>query len=146
MILFPGSFDPFTIGHASLVRRALTLFDSVVIAVGINEEKAGWLTAEERVNRLKELYKEEPRVKVVSYTGLTTDCAAACGARAILRGIRSMKDYEFELQMADINRRLTGIETVLLFTEPELASVSSSMVRELAHFGRDVSDFLPYKL
>ena len=75
-----------------------------------------------------------------------TDCAAACGARAILRGIRSMKDYEFELQMADINRRLTGIETVLLFTEPELASVSSSMVRELAHFGRDVSDFLPYKL
>ena len=141
--MFPGSFDPFTIGHASLVSRALTLFDEVIIAVGINEQKAGWVPPEQRVTALRNLYIRNARVRVESYCGLTTDFATAVGATAILRGVRSMKDFEYEMQMADINRQLTGIETVVLFTEPHLAAVSSSLVRELAHFGKDITPFLP---
>ena len=141
--MFPGSFDPFTLGHASLVGRALRLFDEVVIAVGVNEQKPGWMPADERIRALRELFYEDVRVRVESYTGLTTDFAASIGAAAILRGVRSVKDYEYELQMADVNRRLSGIETVLLCAEPQLASLSSSLVRELAHFGKDVTPFLP---
>ena len=142
-ILFPGSFDPFTRGHADLVARALKLFDEVVIAIGINEQKAGWLPADERLRALRELYKEDSRVRVETYTGLTTDFAQAVGATAILRGIRTVKDFEYEQQMADINRRLTDIETVVLMADPALAAISSSLVRELAHFGKDISPFLP---
>ena len=142
-VLFPGSFDPFTIGHYNLVERALKLFDEVIIAVGVNEQKTGWIPAEKRMAALEILYKEQARVRVELYTGLTTDFAIAMGASAILRGIRTVKDYEYELQMADINRQLTGIETVCLFAAPELAAVSSSLVRELAHFGKDVTPFLP---
>ena len=147
-ILFPGSFDPFTLGHASLVERALALFDEVIIAVGVNEQKPGWIPAEARVAALRELYKEQARVRVERYSGLTTDFAQSVGATVLLRGVRSVKDFEYELQMADINRQLTGIETVVLFTEPLWAAVSSSLVRELAHFGKDVTPFLPegYKI
>ena len=125
------------------MKRALALFDEVVIAVGINEEKAGWMPADERLSTLRQLYNKEPRVRVESYTGLTADFAQAIGATAILRGVRSVKDFEYEQQMADINRRLTGIETVILFARPELAAISSSLVRELAHFGKDITPFLP---
>ncbi len=142
-VLFPGSFDPFTIGHADLVSRALLLFDEVIIAVGINEQKPGWIPIEERVQALRALYKEESRVRVESYSGLTTDFAQSIGVVAILRGVRSIKDFEYELQMADINRRLTGIDTVCLFADPQLGSVTSSLVRELAHFGKDITPFLP---
>jgi pantetheine-phosphate adenylyltransferase len=92
---------------------------------------------------LREYYKSDARVRVESYTGLTVDFAASIGARAILRGLRSVKDYEYELSMADVNRQLAAIETVILFADPELAAISSSVVRELAHFGRDISAFLP---
>ncbi|MBQ9286767.1 MAG: pantetheine-phosphate adenylyltransferase [Bacteroidaceae bacterium] len=142
-IIFPGSFDPFTIGHADLVSRALALFDEVIIAIGINEQKAGWQTADERIRALRDLYGSEQRVRVETYTGLTTDFALAVGAKAILRGVRTVKDFEYEQQMADINRRLTGIETVILFARPDLAAISSSLVRELAHFGKDITPFLP---
>ena len=142
-ILFPGSFDPFTIGHASIVRRALTVFDTMVIAVGYNKHKAGWMPVEERLAAIRKLYHDEPRVQVVSYTGLTTAVAAEVGASAILRGVRTMHDYEYEQQMAEVNRQLTGIETVLLFADPGLAHVSSSIVRELSHFGQDITPFLP---
>ena len=145
-LLFPGSFDPFTRGHAALVERALVLCERVIIAVGVNERKAAWLPADERVRALSALYAGQPRVQVQAYTGLTTDLAAATGATAILRGVRTVKDFEYELQMADINRSLTGIETVCLFAEPHLAAVSSSVVRELAHFGRDITPFLPQGL
>ena len=141
--LFPGSFDPFTLGHADIVERALELFDEVVIAVGYNEQKSGWMPVEERVAAIKKLYVDEPRIKVESYTGLTVDFAQAKGISAIVRGVRTTKDFEFEMQLADMNRRLTGIETILLPASPELASLSSSLVRELAHFGHDVSAFLP---
>ena len=142
-VLFPGSFDPFTLGHASLVERALKLFHQVIIAVGINEQKSGWMTAEQRIGALRTLYKYNARVRIESYSGLTTDFASSMGASAILRGVRSVKDFEYEMQMADINRQLTGIETVILFAEPHLASISSSVVRELAHFGKDITAFLP---
>ena len=142
-VLFPGSFDPFTIGHADLVERALSLFDEVVIAIGINEQKSGWIPAEERLRALRAYYKEDARVRVESYNGLTSDFAHSIGVSAILRGVRSFKDFEYEMQMADVNRQLTGIETVCLFAEPQLASISSTLVRELAHFGKDITAFLP---
>ena len=142
-VLFPGSFDPFTIGHADLVRRALHLFGHVVIAVGVNAQKGGWMTADQRVSALEALYEDEPCVSVMRYSGLTVDCARHVGATAILRGVRSVKDYDYEQQMADVNRRLSGIDTVLLVADSTLAAVSSSLVRELAHFGHDVSPYLP---
>ena len=143
IVLFPGSFDPFTIGHASLVERALQLFDEVVIAIGVNERKPGWIPVDERVRAIHTLYNNNARVRVETYTGLTTDFAKAVGATAILRGVRSIQDFEYERQMADVNRRLTGIETVCLFAEPHLADISSSIVRELAHFGHDITPYLP---
>ena len=142
-VLFPGSFDPFTLGHAELVARALLLFDEVVIAVGINEQKAGWIPVEKLVQALRILYKEQAHVRVESYSGLTSDFAHSIGATAILRGVRSMKDFEYEMQMADVNRQLTGVDTVVLFANPHYASLSSSIVRELAHFGKDITAFLP---
>lgn len=142
-VLFPGSFDPFTIGHADLVNRALSLFDEVVVAVGYNEQKPGWQSMEERLRSIREVYAEEPRVKVVSYSGLTADLVQHLHITCILRGVRSVKDYEYEQQMADMNRLLCGVDTVLLYTRPDLACISSSAVRELAHFGHDVKPLLP---
>ena len=143
LCLFPGSFDPFTLGHADIVERALTLFDEVIIGVGYNDTKAGLLTLEGRVSKIRELYADNPRVKVAGYGGLTADFAKANGVTAIVRGVRTMKDFEYEMQMADVNRQLTGIETILLPASPQLASLSSSLVRELSRFGHDVSAFLP---
>ena len=141
--LFVGPFDPFTIGHQAIVSRALPLFDRLVIGVGVNERKQTMFSSEERVDTLRQLYANEPRVSVVAYTDLTVDLARREGATFIVKGVRSMKDFEYEREQADINRRLTGIDTLLFFADPELASISSSMVRELMHFGRDVTPFLP---
>ena len=141
--LFPGTFDPFTLGHQSLVKRVLTCADAVVIAIGINEKKQTYYTLEQRVSAIRALYAEEPRVKVITYSGLTVDVAQQEQASFILRGVRSVIDFEYEKAIADINRQLTGIETLLLFTEPAYAHISSSVVRELLHFGKDVSAFLP---
>ena len=143
-ILFPGSFDPFTIGHADIVQRALRMFGEVLVGVGCNEQKSGWMPVGERVDAIRRLYADEPRVTVESYTGLTVDFAREKGIGIIVRGVRTASDFEYEQQMADVNRRLTGIETVLLPATPELASLSSSVVRELAHFGHDISAFLPH--
>ncbi len=143
--IFPGSFDPFTIGHASIVERGLPLFDEIVIGVGINENKRALLTPEERVRAIDELYALEPRIRVVAYNDLTIDLARRERASFILRGLRSVKDFEYERDIANMNHRLAGVETVLLFTEPHYSSVSSSVVRELIAFGKDVTDFLPHK-
>ncbi|MBQ2055558.1 Phosphopantetheine adenylyltransferase [Bacteroidales bacterium KHT7] len=141
--IFPGTFDPFTIGHASIVKRAITFIDELVIGIGYNENKRTMFSIEEREKTLRELYKNEPRVKIASYNDLTVDFARRMDAQFIIRGIRCVKDFEYEETIADINRKLAGIETILLFTEPELTSVSSSVVRELISFGKDVSAFLP---
>lgn len=141
--IFPGSFDPFTLGHHSIVKRTLAFVDEVIVGIGFNEGKKGFLPLEKRVEMIRSLYADEPRVKVLPYSGLTVDFAREQEADVIVRGIRSVKDFEYEESIADINRKLSGIETVFLFTEPELSSVSSSVVRELVHYGKDVSAFLP---
>ena len=141
--IFTGSFDPFTIGHADIVRRALPLFSRLVIGVGVNERKQYMNTTEERCEAISRIYCGEPRIEVKAYSDLTVDFARREGANYIVKGVRSMKDFEYEREQADINRQLSGIETILLYSDPRHASVSSSMVRELIHFGRDVTAFLP---
>ncbi len=141
--IFTGSFDPFTIGHDDIVRRALPLFDRIVIGIGVNEHKKYAQTTEERIENICRLYAEEPKIEVKAYRDLTVDFAKREGAHYIIKGVRSMKDFEYEREQAEINRRIGGVETLLLFADPQLASISSSMVRELMHFGRDVSEFLP---
>ena len=141
--IFPGTFDPFTIGHHSIVKRALTFMDEIVIGIGINEGKKNCISTEKRLEMIRKLYADEPRVKVGAYSDLTIDFAKRQDASFIVRGIRTVRDFEYEEGIADINRKLIGIETIFLFTEPELTSVSSSVVRELLHYGKDVSAFLP---
>lgn len=141
--VFPGSFDPFTKGHESVLRRGLKLFDRIVIGVGINESKRMEQTAERRIAALRRLFADDERIIVEGYSDLTVDFAARHQADFILRGVRSVKDYEYEINIADVNRRLTGIETVILFTEPEWAFLSSTMVKELKHFGKDIRPFIP---
>lgn len=141
--IFPGTFDPFTIGHYSVVKRALTFMDEIIIGIGINDSKRTWFPTEKRVEMVKKLYADEPRVRVEAYDNLTVDFAIQHDAGFIIRGIRTVRDFEYEETIADINRKLAGIETILLFTEPELTSVSSTIVRELLHYGKDVTSFLP---
>lgn len=141
--LFAGTFDPYTRGHHALVERALALFDTVVVAVGRNLEKKCMLSVEERVSAIEKLYAGNGRVKVAVYDTLTMDFAQSVGAIALLRGVRSVKDFEYERDIADINLRLGGIDTVLLVSEPEYAAISSSVVRELMKYGKDVSELLP---
>ena len=144
--IFVGSFNPYTIGHDSIVRRALPLFDRLVIGVvGDNVHKPDMPTAEDRMQVIRELYADEARIEVKPYHGLAMDFAKAEKVQFIVKGVRTVSDFEYEQWQADFNRKLGGIETILLYTEPELASVSSSAVRELQHFGVDVSDYLPKK-
>ena len=117
--IFPGTFDPFTIGHASIVKRAITFIDELVIGIGYNENKRTMFSIEEREKTLRELYKNEPRVKIASYNDLTVDFARRMDAQFIIRGIRCVKDFEYEETIADINRKLAGIETILLFNEKD---------------------------
>lgn len=142
---FAGSFDPFTIGHQSIVDRAMGLFDLIVIGVGVNGAKRSRQTPQERVEAIRALYAQEPRVAVESYEGLTVEAARRAGAQYLLRGVRSVADFEYERQLADINRNISSLESVLLLALPEYGSVSSSMVRELESYGVDVSRFLPIR-
>jgi len=139
--LFAGSFNPFTIGHADIVERGLALFDEVVIAIGDNQDKPS-ADIEVRVQTIRDIYKDDARVRVEVYHTLTVDYAKQIGACALLRGVRSVVDFEYERQMADANRALTGIETVVLFTRPELGYVSSSLVRDLKKHGADASSLV----
>ena len=142
--IFVGSFNPFTVGHDNIVTRALPLFDHLVIGVvGDQVHKPDLPSAEERIKAISELYANEPRIEVKAYYGLAVDFAKAEGAHYIIKGVRSAKDFEYEREQADINRQLSGIDTLLLLAEPQYSSISSSMVRELQHFGVDVSAFLP---
>ena len=141
--IFVGSFDPFTIGHLSIARGALPLCDKLVRGVGVNERKTYLHTTEERIEAITRLFADEPAVEVRSYSGLTVDFAHSVEAGFIVKGVRSMKDFEYEREQADINREIGGVETVLLFAEPQLAHISSSMVRELTHFGKDPAPYLP---
>lgn len=142
--IFGGSFNPFTIGHASIVERGLQLFDRLVIAIGINPGKTTDLdSAETRRQDILRLYAHNPNVEVVVWNGLMADLARRYGATFMLRGIRSGADFEYERNMADVNRSVLGVETVFLPTLPEHSAVSSSVVRELNHYGVDTSSLLP---
>lgn len=143
--LFPGSFNPFTLGHKSLVDRALPLFDKIVVAIGYNSEKCAVDDSDlsARLEAIRAIYRDEPRVEVTAYSGLTVDACRECGARWMLRGVRSVTDFEYERTLADVNRRISGIETIILYTLPEYASISSSIVRELRHYGHATEEFLP---
>lgn len=141
--VFAGSFNPFTVGHLSILKRGLAIFDRIIVLVGRNAAKSVEADSE-RISSLARLLKPLGNsVEVRECTGLVAPEAVRLGACALLRGVRSVTDFEYERNMADINRRITGIETTLLFAEPELAAVSSSVVRELASYGLDVSQFLP---
>ena len=141
--LFTGSFDPFTIGHQSIVARVLPLFDKSVIGVGVNERKKYMYSAEVRVKEIAELYADNPKVEVRAFNDLAVDFAHREGAWFFVKGVRSVKDFEYEREQADVNRMMGGIETLLVFAEPQHASVSSSLVRELIHFGKNAEMFLP---
>ena len=143
--LFTGTFDPFTIGHKSIVDRALPLFDKLIIAVALSNSKNTSNEIEKRVDDIKSIYEGIDNIEVKSYSDLTIDMAKRENAQFIVRGVRSVIDFEYEREQADVNHLLSGIETILLFSEPNLSIVSSSMVRELKSFGKDVSDFLPKK-
>ena len=140
--VFTGTFDPFTIGHQNIVERALPLFDKLVIAVAVSQLKHTQKEISERLNNIQALYADNGNIKVVAYSDLTVDMAKREGANFIVRGVRSVKDFEYEREQAEINRRLSGIETVLLFSNPSLSSISSTLVRELQFFGKDASEFI----
>ena len=141
--IFPGSFDPFTIGHYSVVKRGLELFDHITIGVGSNCSKKSFFTLEKRLDIIRQAFHDEPRVSVKAYDSPTIDFAKEEKADFILRGVRSANDFEYEKSIADINKRLSSIETVLLFTEPQHSAVSSTIVRDLLNYGKDVAAFLP---
>lgn len=141
--IFPGSFDPFTIGHHDIVLRGLQLFDEIIIGIGHNISKREAFPLEERLAAIQSAFKSEPRVKVMAYDGLTVDFAAEQQAQFILRGVRSVQDFEYERNIAEANKQLSGIETVLLYTRPEYAHISSTLLRDLHSHGKDISPYLP---
>jgi pantetheine-phosphate adenylyltransferase len=141
--IFPGTFDPFTIGHFSVVQRGLSFFDEIVIGIGVNQAKKTLFTVEKRLEMVQQAFLNDPRVKVASYDSLTVDFALSVQADFVLRGLRSVGDFEYERTVADANRTLTGIETVILFTESKYSYISSTVVRDLISYGKDISLFLP---
>lgn len=141
--IFPGTFDPFTIGHYSIVMRGLTLFDEIVIGIGVNQSKQTLFSEEKRLELIQQAFENEPRIKIKSYNSLTIDFAKEEEAQFILRGLRSVGDFEYERTIGDTNRILTGLETVILFTESTYAHISSTVTRDLISYGKDVTAFLP---
>lgn len=142
--LFPGTFDPVTLGHVDIIDRALPLFDKVIIGIGRNANKAPMFTEEQRLGWLRDIYKDDLKVEAVVYEGLTVECCKAVGANFILRGIRYVNDFEYEKAIADMNRSLDKhVETVFLTCLPQFTSVASTLVRDVLRNGGDVSQFLP---
>jgi len=142
--LFPGTFDPLTLGHVDIINRALPLFDKIVVGIGLNAAKAPMFTAEQRLQWIRDIYKDEDRVQGAVYEGLTIDYCKKIGANFILRGIRYVSDFEYEKTIADANRTLDRtIETIFLTGEPKYTSVASTIVRDILRNGGDASLFLP---
>lgn len=138
VVFFPGSFDPFTIGHAEIVERVLRFADKVVIGIGRNDAKNALYPVERRLDAISKYYSTNSRVEVVAYNGLTADAVRSCGADVILRGVRKFSDYEYEQSLSDINRELEGVETILLSASPSKQYISSSLVREMKRFGKPI--------
>ena len=142
--LFPGTFDPITIGHLDIISRSLSLFDKVIIGIGRNANKLPMFSEEQRLSWTKEIYKDNPQVDAVLYDGLTINCCQQVGARFIIRGIRYVNDFEYEKAIADMNRSLDHqIETIFLTCLPQYTSVASTLVRDVLRNGGDAMQFLP---
>ena len=145
--LFPGSFDPFTNGHLDIVRRGIRLFDEVIVALGTNSSKQRYLPVEEMQALVAMVFKDEPRVSVRTFRGLTAEFARQVGARYVLRGLRSSQDFEYEKPIAYGNQHVnTELETVFLLTSPTLGAISSTIIRDIHRFGGNVDAFLPFAL
>jgi pantetheine-phosphate adenylyltransferase len=144
--IFPGSFDPFTVGHYDIVKRGLNIFDKIVIGIGRNSTKKETFPIREREEAIRKIFADEPRVAVAIYDCLTVDFAKEHDAKFILRGMRCIGDFEYERNMAEANKQLAGIETIILYTRPEYAHISSTLVRDLYAYGKDVSAFVPNNL
>ena len=140
--LFPGSFNPFTIGHENIVNRSLAMFDKVIIGIGINSEKSN-NNAQKNLEEIENKYKNEPRVKVITYNTLTADVVKKENATCIIRGIRNDVDLKYESEIAQVNYTLFNVETIFLLASPELKEISSSLVRELQKFRKNITDLLP---
>lgn len=141
--IFPGTFDPFTIGHYSIVERGLAMFDEIIIGIGINQSKKTLFSADKRLDIIQQAFANEPRVKCLVYNSLTIDFAQSVDAHFILRGLRTVADFEYERTIGDTNRIISGVETVILFTESAYSHISSTVARDLISFGKDISAFLP---
>lgn len=145
--LFPGSFDPFTLGHQVVIKQGLDIFDRIVIAIGRNNEKRSLLTPQNRQKLIEDLYANESRVRVISYEGLTGECCREQGIKTILRGLRNSVDFEYERNISQVNQTLfPEIDTVLLFTPAQYVAISSSVIRELVSFGKDPSSLMPHNI
>ncbi len=145
--IFPGSFDPFTKGHEDIVLRSLEMFDEVIVAIGHNSKKKRYFDVELMIEKISKAFAGNDRVQVIVYDELTAILAEKYEARFLVRGLRNTTDFEYENSISQINRYLnTGLETVFLITSPDLAPISSSIIREVHRYGGDVSPFLPYKL
>jgi pantetheine-phosphate adenylyltransferase len=142
--IFPGSFDPITKGHVSVIKRAIPLFDEIIVSIGINSSKQYMFPLDQRKEWIDAVFVDEPKVRVQTYSGLTVDFCKKVNANYILRGLRTSADFEFEREIAQVNKMLTaGIETLFLLTEPEFTPISSSIVREVFRYGGDISSLVP---
>ncbi|PWE01177.1 pantetheine-phosphate adenylyltransferase [Marinilabilia rubra] len=144
--IFPGSFDPFTVGHENIVRRGLSLVDKIFIAIGYNSNKKDFFPIEQRIEWIEKVFEDEPRIEVVTFEGLTVDFAKELNCNFILRGIRTSADFEYERAIAQVNKSMSGIDTVFLLTSPEHTPVNSSIVRDILKHGGDASKFIPEKI
>ncbi len=145
--VFPGTFDPYTKGHESVIQKVLPLFDKIIIGIGVNSEKSGFFPLDDRINWIKNVYKNEPKIEVVTYNSLTVNFCREYKANYIIRGLRSNIDFDYEQQIAQINKKLDAkIETIFILTDPEYAAVSSSFVREIYKYKGDISPFIPSEI
>lgn len=145
--VFPGSFDPFTLGHYDIVIRSLRLFDEVIVALGHNSQKKRYFEVNGMIDKIENAFKEQPQVRVVTYDELTADFARRYNAQFLVRGLRNTTDFEYENSISQVNRYLNkDLETVFLITSPVYASISSSITREVHKYGGDIRPFLPYEL
>ena len=142
--LFPGSFDPFTLGHESIIRRSLPLFDEIIIAIGTNSKKKAYFSIEQRMDMIREVFRDEKHIEVLSYSGLTVDFCKKCGAQYLLRGLRTASDFEYERAIAQINKAMyPELESVFLLTLPEHTPINSTIIRDVIRYGGDASKFIP---
>lgn len=142
--VFPGTFDPITLGHKNVIDRAIDLFDELIIAIGVNSSKVPMYALEQRLQWIRDIYKDEPKIKAASYKGLTVDFCQQVNAQYILRGIRYVNDFEYEKAIADVNRAMdNSIETIFLTCTPQFTSIASTLVRDIIRNNGNVSQFLP---